>query len=370
MNLKLPFNVKLLKDLRELILGARERAASAVNAELTLLYWQVGQRIQAEVLKGERAEYGKRVLATLAQHLAREVGVGWSEKLLRHCLRLAETFPDEAILSAVRRELSWTHLRTLIYLDDPLKREFYCEMCRLERWSSRQLQERIQSMLFERTAISRQPDETIRRDLVTLREEGRFTPDLAFRDPYLLDFLGLADSYSEKDLESSILAELQRFIIELGGDFAFLARQKRVTIDDREYYIDLLFFHRRLKCLVAVDLKLGEFEAGYKGQMELYLRYLERYERMDGEGEPVGLILCTGKQEEHVELMRLGESNIRVADYLTVLPPRETLRAKLHQSIQIARQRLAMQEEKSGPGGGKVGKSRKPGKGPPRMTGR
>jgi predicted nuclease of restriction endonuclease-like (RecB) superfamily len=217
-------------------------------------------------------------------------------------------------------------------------------MCRLEKWSSRQLQDRIQSMLFERTAISRKPEETIRRDLVTLREEGRFPPDLAFRDPYLLDFLGLADSYSEKDLESAILAELQRFIIELGGDFAFLARQKRITIDNRDYYIDLLFFHRRLKCLVAVDLKIGEFEAGFKGQMELYLRYLERHERMDGEGEPVGLILCTGKQEEHVELMRLDESNIRVADYLTVLPPRETLRAKLHQSMEIARQRLAMLE--------------------------
>jgi predicted nuclease of restriction endonuclease-like (RecB) superfamily len=219
-------------------------------------------------------------------------------------------------------------------------------MCRLEHWSSRQLQDRIQSMLFERTAISKKPEETIRQDLIKLREEGKFSPDLAFRDPYLLDFLGLADSYSEKDLESSILAELQRFIIELGGDFAFLARQKRVTIDNRDYYIDLLFFHRRLKCLVAVDLKIGEFEAGYKGQMELYLRYLERYEQMDGEAEPIGLILCTGKQEEHVELMRLGDTNIRVADYLTALPPRETLQAKLHQSIEIARQRLADHQEK------------------------
>jgi predicted nuclease of restriction endonuclease-like (RecB) superfamily len=338
------FDATLLNDLRALIQDAQQRMASSVNAELSLLYWQVGRRIQTEVLKGGRAEYGQRVLATLAEHLTRDVGRGWSEKLLRHCLRLAETFQDEAIFSALRRELSWTHLRTLIYLDDPLKRDFYCEMCRLEKWSSRQLQDRIQSMLFERTAISRKPEETIRRDLVTLREEGRFPPDLAFRDPYLLDFLGLADSYSEKDLESAILAELQRFIIELGGDFAFLARQKRITIDNRDYYIDLLFFHRRLKCLVAVDLKIGEFEAGFKGQMELYLRYLERHERMDGEGEPVGLILCTGKQEEHVELMRLDESNIRVADYLTVLPPRETLRAKLHQSMEIARQRLAMLE--------------------------
>ena len=167
-----PFNTALLIDIRELIHAAHQRAANAVNAELTLLYWQVGRRLHAEVLKGERAEYGKRVIATLAQHLTLEVGRGWGEKLLHHCLRLAETFPDEQILSSLRRELSWTHFRTLIYLDDPLKRDFYCEMCRLERWSSRQLQERIQSMLFERTAISKQPEETIRLDLIKLSRDG------------------------------------------------------------------------------------------------------------------------------------------------------------------------------------------------------
>jgi predicted nuclease of restriction endonuclease-like (RecB) superfamily len=200
-------------------------------------------------------------------------------------------------------------------------------------------------MLFERTAISKKPEETIAKDLKILRQQGLLSPDMAFRDPYVLDFLGLADSYSEKDLESSILAELQRFIIELGNDFAFMARQKRITIDNRDYRIDLLFFHRRLKCLVAIDLKIGEFEAAYKGQMELYLRYLEKYEQMDGENSPIGLILCSGKNDEHVELMRLDQSNIRVAEYLTVLPARETLQAKLHQSIVIARQRLINKDE-------------------------
>jgi predicted nuclease of restriction endonuclease-like (RecB) superfamily len=195
-------------------------------------------------------------------------------------------------------------------------------------------------MLFERTAISRKPEQTIQHDLALLRHEGEMSPDLVFRDPYVLDFLGLSDSYSEKDLESAILHELERFIIELGSDFAFLARQKRITIDNRDYYIDLLFFHRRLKCLVAIDLKLGEFEAGYKGQMELYLRYLEKHEQVEGEHTPIGLILCTGKNEEHVELLQLDRSNIRVAEYLTALPPRELLQARLHQSIAIARQRL------------------------------
>jgi predicted nuclease of restriction endonuclease-like (RecB) superfamily len=196
-------------------------------------------------------------------------------------------------------------------------------------------------MLYERTAISKKPEETIRQDLEALRQHRKITPDIAFRDPYILDFLGLADSYSEQDLESAILVELQRFIIELGSDFAFLARQKRITIDQRDYYIDLLFYHRRLKCLVAIDLKIGEFDAAFKGQMELYLRYLERYEKIDGEETPIGLILCTGKNAEHVELLQLDRSNIRVADYLTTLPPRELLEAKLHESIAAARRRLA-----------------------------
>jgi predicted nuclease of restriction endonuclease-like (RecB) superfamily len=335
----------LLADIRQLIDAARRRAAAAVNAELTMLYWQIGQRIRTELLQGQRAEYGKQVIKTLSPHLTRVYGKGRSEQQLWYCVQVAERFPDASILHTLCGELTWSHLRLLLPIDDPLKRDFYIEIAGLERWSVRQLQESIRSMLFERTAISRRPEETVRRDLQALRDEGRLSPDLTFRDPYVLDFLGLADTYSEHDLESAILAELQRFIIELGSDFAFLARQKRITIDQRDYKIDLLFFHRRLRALVAIDLKVGEFEAGYKGQMELYLRYLEKYEQLDGETPPIGLILCTGKNEEHVELMRLDQSNIRVADYLTLLPPPETLRAKLHQSIEIARQRLASTEQ-------------------------
>ena len=337
-----PAAIPLLADIRQLIEHAKQRAATAVNAELSLLYWHIGRRIQTEVLQGHRAEYGKQIIAALAQQLTIDYGKGWSEKQLRHCLRVAEIFADEAIFSAVRRKLSWSHIKTLMYLDDSLKREFYIEMACLEAWSLRQLQERIKSMLYERTAISKKPEDTIRQEIAALREQGRLSPDLAFRDPYLLDFLGLADTYAEKDLEAAIVAELQRFIIELGSDFAFLARQKRITIDQRDYYIDLLFYHRRLRCLVAIDLKIGEFEAAYKGQMELYLRYLEKYEQLEGENTPIGLILCTGKNHEHVELLQLDQSNIRVADYLTLLPPKELLEAKLHRSIEIARQRLAL----------------------------
>lgn len=341
----LPASTPLLADVRQLIDAARHRVASAVNAELTQLYWRIGRRISTELLQGQRAEYGKQVVAELALQLTADFGRGWGERQLRYCLRIAEVFPDIEIVNTLCSQLSWSHLRLILQIDAPLKRDFYLEICRVERWSVRQLQERINSLLFERTAISKKPEETIRKDLSLLRDQGQLSPDLTFRDPYVLDFLGLSDSYSEKDLESAILAELQRFIIELGSDFAFLARQKRITIDGRDYYIDLLFYHRRLRRLVAIDLKIGEFEAGYKGQMELYLRFLEKHEQMDGEATPIGLILCTGKSEEHVELLQLPQSNIRVADYLTLLPPRETLQAKLHQSIELAK--LKMQRDES-----------------------
>ena len=330
----------LFAEIRQLIDSARQRAAMAVNAELTLLYWQIGQRICHDVLNEQRADYGAAVIAGLATDLTASYGRGWSEKQLRHCLRFAETFPDEAIVSALRRELSWTHLKSLIYLDDPVKRDFYIELCRLERWSSRQLQERMQSMLFERSAISRKPEETIRHDLETLRQQGQPSPDLLLKDPYLLDFLQLNDRYLERDLEDAILREIEQFLLELGAGFTFVARQKRVQIDDDDFYIDLLFYNRKLKRLVAIDLKVGDFRAEYKGQMELYLRWLAKHEQEADENPPLGIILCAGKKREQIELLELDRSGIHVAEYLTVLPPREALQAKLHESIERARQRF------------------------------
>ncbi|MBI3234693.1 MAG: DUF1016 domain-containing protein [Bacteroidetes bacterium] len=331
----------IASDIKVLIEQSRQNAAIAVNAEMTLLYWKVGKRINDEVLGNERAQYGKQIVVSISQQLRTEYGNGWGEKQLRQCMQFASTFPNEEIVYALRRQLSWTHFRSVIYIEDPLKREFYIEMCKLEKWSSRQLQERIQSLLYERTAISKKPELTIQNDLELLKNEQKLSPDLVFRDPYFLDFLGLNDLYSEKDLETSIIAELQPFIRELGSDFAFMARQKRIMIDNRDYYIDLLFYHRRLKCLVVIDLKIGEFEASYKGQMELYLRYLEKYEQVEGENTPIGLILCTGKNEEHIELMQLAKSNIRVADYITTLPSQKVLQEKLHKAVEIAQQKLA-----------------------------
>ncbi len=334
-------NNHLFVSIKELIDQSKQQIAISVNATMSLLYWQIGKRINEEINSQNRAEnYGKQIVAKLWRQLEAEYGTSFSEKNLRRMMQFAAVFPDEKIVVSMIRQLSWTHILAIIPIEDPLKREFYIEMCKLEKWSVRVFRERIQSLLYERTAISKKPELTIQKDIELLKNEQKLNPDLVFRDPYFLDFLGLSDMYSENDLETSIIAELQRFIIELGSDFAFMARQKRITIDNRDYYIDLLFYHRRLKCLVAIDLKIGEFEAGYKGQMELYLRYLEKYEQVEGENTPIGLILCSGKNEEHVELMQLDKSNIKVADYLTVLPSQNVLQEKLHKAIEIARQKL------------------------------
>ncbi len=329
--------ITLGNDIRELILSARESVAQAVNAGLATLYWQIGTRIRQDILKEKRAGYGEEIVAALGRQLTSEFGQGFDAKSLRHMVRFAEVFPDDQIVSALRRQLTWTHLKQLIYLDDPLKRDFYAEMCRIERWSTRTLAKKIQSMLFERTALSRKPDRLIRQELEALKAEDTLTPELVFRDPYFLDFLGLKDTYAEKDVEAAILREIESFILELGAGFAFVERQKRMRIDDKDYYLDLLFYHRKLRRLVAIELKLGDFEAGYKGQMELYLSWLKRYECEPEEGAPLGLILCAGKSEQHVELLEPSRSGIHVASYWTKLLPKKELERKLREAIQRAR---------------------------------
>ena len=346
MNLPAKKNTLLLNDLRELISSARSSVVSTVNSTLTMLYWNIGKRVNEEILKNERAEYGKQIVATLSHQLTQEFGKGWGEKQLRHCIRFAETFPDSKIVSALRRQLSWTHFKTIIYIDDPLKRSFYTEMCRTEKWSTRRLAERIDSMLFERTALSKKPEETIRMELQQLADTGDFTPNLVLKDPYILDFLQLNDRYLEKDLEDAILREIEQFLLELGAGFSFIARQKRIEIDHEDFYIDLLFYNRKLRRLVVVDLKLGRFKAEYKGQMELYLRWLEKNELEEGELPPLGLILCADKKEEQIELLELGKSGIHVAEYLTELPDRHLLQQKLHAAMESARPRFESLEEK------------------------
>ena len=238
----------------------------------------------------------------------------------------------------MRTQLTWTHLRSLMAIDDDLKRSFYLEMIRIEHWDTRTLDHKIDSLFYERTALSRKPEVLIEQEIKQIQSTNTLTPDAVFRSSYFLDVLGLADTYSEKDLEDAILLNLQSFIKEMGNDFAFLDRQKRITVDAVDYRIDLLFFHRGLKRLVAIDLKLGKFKPEHEGQMLLYLRYLNKNERKEGEESPIGLILCSEGNTEHIEYLMLEESDIKVAQYFTQLPDKKLLSEKLHKAIAVARE--------------------------------
>jgi predicted nuclease of restriction endonuclease-like (RecB) superfamily len=339
-------NLSLVRELKHIIVDAKQQAQITVNTQLTLLYWQIGEKIQNHTLNNERADYGKQVIKQVAVDLSQEFGKGFNEKSLRKMVQFYLTYPEQNIVSTLSRQLSWSHFVELLPVTQPLARDFYTQMAVNDKWSVRTLRNRIDAMLFERTAISNKPDELIQIELDKLSQSDHpnISKDLLLKDPYLLDFLGVKDHYLEKDLEDAILRELQLFLLELGSGFSFIGRQHRVHIGQEDFYIDLLFYNRKLKRLVAIDLKLGKFQAAYKGQMELYLRYLAKFEQEPDEQPPLGIILCASKDDEQVELLELDQSGIHVAEYLTALPSKALLQQKLHQAIQNNRQRLANKE--------------------------
>ena len=328
----------LIKDLRQIIEQARGHVAATANYALSIMYWQIGKRINTEVLDNKRAEYGKQIVASVARQLREEYGSkGFDEKNIRRMMQFAQEFPDEQIVTSLMRQLSWTHILQVLSLKDSLQREFYLTLAASERWSVRQLRKEIDGMLYERTAISGKPEQFIKKELSELRDYDTLSPDLVFKSPYFLEFTGLKGMYSEKSLEDSLVAHLEQFIIELGNGFTFVARQKRMIIDGEDFYLDLLFYHRRLHRLIAIDLKKGRFKAQYKGQMELYLRWLEKNEMEPGEESPLGLLLCTEGGEEQIELLQLDKSGIKVAQYLTELPPRHVLIHQIQKFLEAAK---------------------------------
>ncbi|MBT2621319.1 DUF1016 family protein [Chryseobacterium sp. ISL-6] len=337
--------IKLYNDISSIIDETRVRLAVNINSEIIMLNWQVGKRIKEDVLYNQRAQYGKEILKNLSIKLVSQFGKGWGLQKLQHCVRSAYTFSEEEIKYAVRTQLTWTHLRSLMSIDDHLKRAFYIEMTRLERWDTRTLDEKIDAMLYERTALSRKPEELIKQNLQQVKTNNILTPDFVFRSSYFLDTLGLSDSFSEKTLENAILQNLQTFISELGTDFAFLDRQKRITVDFTDYYIDLLFYHRGLRRLVVIELKLGKFKPEHEGQMLLYLRYLDKNDRRENEESPIGLILCSEGNTEHIEYLMLEDSPIKVAQYYTQLPDKQVLHEKLQKAIAIAREQIDRKED-------------------------
>jgi predicted nuclease of restriction endonuclease-like (RecB) superfamily len=333
-------NNQLFLDIKQLIDETRLAVSQTINVGLTMLYWNIGKRINEEILNNKRADYGKQIITTLGKQLEEQYGKGFSVKNLRRMMQFYEVFSDKQIVASLLRQLSWTHFTLLIPIKDELQRDFYAQMCRIEKWSVRTLRKKIDTMLFERTAISKKPEELAKLELQQLKDEDKLSPDLVFRDPYILDFLNLKDIYQEKDLEKAILKELEQFILELGKGFTFVERQKRMIIDNEDFYLDLLFFHRKIKRLVAIELKLGQFKAAYKGQMELYLRWLEKNDMEEGEEKPIGLILCAEGNNEQVELLQLDKANIKVAEYITKYLPKNLLKQKLHQFLDTSKRQI------------------------------
>lgn len=340
---------QLYQDIRQLIESARAHVVTQVNQALALTYWQIGKTITTEVLNNGRAHYGAATMDLLAEKLVAEYGQGFGRRNLFRMAKFYQQFPDIEIVTTVSAQLSWSHFVEIIKIENETKREFYIRLCADAHWSVRTLRERMDGMLFERTAISKQPDILIRRELTQLQQQPTAaSPALFLKDPYLLDFLDLKDNFTEKDLENAILMELERFILEMGSDFAFMGRQRRIQIGGHDYYLDLLFYHRKLKRLVLIELKLGDFKADYKGQVELYLKWLAKHEQQSGEQSPIAIILCGGKDTEVVELMDLEPDNIHIGEYWLNLPPKEVLQAKLHKAMIEAKARLEFQREGGG----------------------
>ena len=330
----------LYTDISGMIYNTKNDIKNQMNNSIIALYWNIGKKLSNEILQGQKAEYGKNLIGELSSRLTTEYGKGFEKSSVFKMVKFYEEFSDFEKVMILSQQLTWSHFVELLPIQDGLKRDFYAAMCKNENWSVRTLRERKKSMLYERTAISKRPEETIANEIAELRDEKKMSLDMFYRDPYMLDFLGLKDTYSEKDLENAILAELEKFILEMGSDFAFLARQKHIVLDGKDYYMDLLFYHRGLRRLVLIELKLGEFEPQDKGQTELYLRWLEKYERAEGEESPIALILCAEKSQETIELMQLDHGNIHVGQYLTKMPPKELLEQKLSLAIANAKEQL------------------------------
>ncbi len=326
----------LLDGVLQIIEKAKLNVAIFLNAETTLMYWKIGNFININLKENNRTEYGKEILVTLSQELTQKHGKGFTYTALTRMCKVANTFNQQNI-AILSQQLSWSHLIELSAIENEFKREFYALMSAQSNWGVRELRIQIDKMLFERSAIAKLPESEIAKHLAELKQNNSLSPELVFKNTYILDFLNLPHFFSESELETAILNSLEQFIMELGNGFAFLERQKRIPIDSVDYHLDLLFYHRKLKRLIAIDLKLGKFKPEYKSQMELYLKWLEKNEMQQGEEKPIGLLLCSEGNTEHIELLLLNEPDIKVAQYLTELPDKQWFADKLQRALTMAK---------------------------------
>ncbi|WP_367890009.1 PDDEXK nuclease domain-containing protein [Polaribacter batillariae] len=319
----------ILNDLISIVKKTKTQVAIQANSSLTIMFWQIGKRIQSDILENSRAEYGKEIVVSLSRELSKNFGNSFKEKNIRRMIQFSEIFPELENVVTLSRHLSWSHFLVLIPLKNQKARYFYAKNVFENLISVRELRKQISKKVYERTENA---------DLQIYKSDE--LDKGIFKDPYLLDFLDLKNGYLENDLESAILKELELFLLELGNGFTFVERQKRMIIDEDDYYLDLLFYHRKLKRLVAIELKIDKFKAKYKGQMELYLKWLEKHEKQEGEKAPIEIILCSQTSKEQIELLEMHKDGIMVAEYLTEVLPKEQLEKKLHQAIINAKERI------------------------------
>ena len=331
--------IKVYNNISNIIETRKNTAGAYANQETTMMFWEVGEYINTVILNDGRAGYGKKILPTLSAKLVVQYGSSFSERNLYRMMLFAERFTNIEILPTLSAKLSWSHIIEMLPLKTTEAQLYYAQDVVERNLGVRELRSQISRKAFERREIAN----------TSLSAESKI-PFNTFKDPYLLDVLGLKNNYLENDLEKAILSELEEFILEFGSGFTFVGRQKRMIIDGEDVVLDLLFYHRKIRRLVAIDLKIGKFKAAYKGQMELYLKWLDLYERKDSEEAPIGLILCAASSPEKVEMLELDKSGIAVAEYWTDMPSKAEFERKISEILiqakeRLERQRLLMKEK-------------------------
>ena len=330
--------IALFNQVSAIIENRKLRAQVTANSEATLMFWEVGKYVNSVILETKRATYGKQIVATLSLQLREKYGNTFERTNLRRMMRFADNFSDYSIVATLSPQLSWSHIIELLPLKTDEARLYYAQDAVNRRLGVRELRKQISRKAYERREIAN----------AALSEKST-VPFNAFKDPFLLDILDLKDNYLEADLEKAILADIQKFILEFGRGFSFIESQKRMSIGNESTALDLLFYNRILKRLVVVELKLGAFKAAYKGQMELFLAWLDENEREEGEEPPIGIILCASANRKKVEMLKMDMAGIAVAEYWTELPPKAVFEQKIKDIMEEAQERL--ERRKLLPGG-------------------
>jgi predicted nuclease of restriction endonuclease-like (RecB) superfamily len=324
------FNESIIKDIQSIIHQSRERAIRSVDHERVLMYWNIGKRIFEEDQAGEeRAEYGTQLLKYLSDKLQPQFGSGFSRRNLEWFRQFYRNFP---IASALRTQLSWTHYKSLLSLNGNDKIEFYLQETLKNNWTARQMDRQVSSQLFERLLLSTDKETVLS---VARNEKPPNEPREIIKDPLVLEFLGLKQeaTYFEKDLESALITHLQEFMLELGNGFSFVARQKRIHLDGDDFFIDLVFYNRLLQCFVIIELKTHKITHQDLGQLQMYVNYYDRIEKLNHESPTVGILLCLEKNDTVVKFTLPEKSNIFASKYQLYLPSAEQLSKEIENEI-------------------------------------